>query len=103
MSSKARKRVNAACRQGANATRFPSPLTSRLFPSAWVAILPSIAGTEFVSKHWVEDIDGEDGYYQIICAECGRHFMGAKGRMRCKVCATPEPTQANHRSPFGPF
>jgi hypothetical protein len=50
---------------------------------------PPAPGEAGDSKHWVEDIDGDDGYYEKDCTVCGRRFMGARGRSNCKVCSAP--------------
>lgn len=36
---------------------------------------------------WPEDAGHENGNYECKCASCGRHFIGYKRRVTCRLCA----------------
>jgi hypothetical protein len=38
------------------------------------------------AANWPEDAGHENGKYECVCASCGRHFIGHKLRMTCRLC-----------------
>jgi hypothetical protein len=47
---------------------------------------PDFDNNRDTSGDWPEDFPGENGQYECICVKCGRHFVGHKRRVVCKVC-----------------
>lgn len=45
-------------------------------------------GTRNAEGDWPEDSSHENGNYECRCVGCGRHFIGHKRRVECKVCAS---------------
>ncbi len=41
---------------------------------------------EFAERSWPGDFHYENGHYECICADCGEHFVGQKGRVICRTC-----------------
>lgn len=48
-------------------------------------VVPKDLGLE--ARSWPEDYIYENGSYFNSCCNCGRQFMGHKGRVSCKQCA----------------
>lgn len=55
-----------------------------------------------VERDWVEDATMEAGDYQNMCCGCKRVFVGHRGRVVCRECAT-RPDSARFKADFEQF
>jgi hypothetical protein len=45
--------------------------------------------TLYSERDFPEDAPYENGNYENICCNCGKHFLGNKHRVICKLCDHP--------------
>lgn len=67
----------------ANASPRSETRAMPIVPKGWRLVKDS---TE-TERRWIEDQDHENGNYSCDCIDCGRHFIGHKRRVICKVCS----------------